>query len=116
LNAKDQIVLLKIDVDGNLTNIKPTENLYVYNYSLLQNYPNPFNSTTKIKYQIPELSFVTFKVYDVLGNKITILVNEEKPAGSYEVEFTAKDLPSGIYFYQLKAGNFAETKKMILLK
>ncbi len=85
-------------------------------FLLSQNYPNPFNPTTKIKYQIPELSFVTIKVYDVLGNEITILVNEEKPAGSYEIEFSASTFPSGIYFYQLKAGSFVETKKMVLLK
>ena len=59
---------------------------------------------------------ITFKVYDVLGNEIATLVNEEKPAGSYEVEFIAKDFPSGVYFYQLKAGTFMQTKKMILLR
>jgi hypothetical protein len=85
-------------------------------YLLSQNYPNPFNPTTTIKYQIPELSFVTIKVYDVLGNEISTLVNEEKPVGSYEVEFNATALPSGIYFYRLQAGSFVETKKMILLK
>ena len=85
-------------------------------YSLLQNYPNPFNPTTTIKYQIPELSFVTIKVYDVLGNEIATLANEEKPVGSYEVEFDGSELTSGIYFYKLQAGDFIETKKMILLK
>jgi photosystem II stability/assembly factor-like uncharacterized protein len=84
--------------------------------NLKQNYPNPFNPTTKINYQIPELSFVTLKVYDVLGNEIATLVSEEKPAGSYEVEFSAMGLPSGIYFYKLQAGSFIETKKMVLLK
>jgi len=93
----------------------------INNYSLNQNYPNPFNPSTKIKYQIPELSFVTLKLYDVLGNEITTLVNEEKPAGKYEVEFNSRGLihqtlPSGIYFYQLKAGSFIETKKMLMLK
>jgi len=85
-------------------------------YDLYQNYPNPFNPTTQIKYQIPELSFVTIKVYDVLGNEIATLVNEEKPAGEYEVEWNSSDFPSSIYFYQLHTGNFIETKKMILLK
>jgi hypothetical protein len=84
--------------------------------SLCQNYPNPFNPTTTIKYQIPEISFVTIKVYDILGNEIATLVSEEKPAGSYDVEFIGDELPSGIYFYQLEAGNFIETKKMVLLK
>jgi len=85
-------------------------------FSLKQNYPNPFNPTTTITYQIPELSFVTLKVYDVLGNEIAILVNEEKPAGIYEVEFGGTGLPSGTYFYRLNAGNFVETKKLVLLR
>ena len=86
-------------------------------FSLFQNYPNPFNPSTTIKYQIPELSFVTLKVYDVLGNEIATLVEEEKPAGTYKVEFYAKGgYASGVYFYQLRAGSFVETKKMILLR
>jgi hypothetical protein len=85
-------------------------------FSLSQNYPNPFNPATTINYQIPELSFVTLKAYDVLGNEIVLLVNDEKQVGSYEVEFDARTLPSGIYFYQLKAQNFVETKKMVLLR
>jgi photosystem II stability/assembly factor-like uncharacterized protein len=83
---------------------------------LEQNFPNPFNPTTKIKYQIPELSFVTIKVYDVLGNKIATLVNEEKTAGTYEITWYAENLPSGVYFYRLQAGDFVETKKMVFLK
>ena len=74
-----------------------------HNFSMLQNYPNPFNPNTTIKYQIPKLSFVTLKVYDVLGNAIATLVNEEKPAGSYEVEFDGIGLTSGIYYYQFRA-------------
>jgi len=85
-------------------------------YSLHQNYPNPFNPSTTIKYQIPELSFVTLKVYDVLGNEVSILVSEEKVIGSYEVELDATGLPSGAYFYRLQAGSFVETKKMVLVK
>jgi len=88
----------------------------VTSYQLKQNYPNPFNPVTTINYQIPELSFVTLKVYDVLGSEVAILVNEEKPIGRYEVEFDGSELTSGIYFYKLQAGNFIETKKMILLK
>jgi hypothetical protein len=88
----------------------------ILSYSLNQNYPNPFNPATTIKYQIPELSFVTLKVYDVLGNEIATLVNEEKPVGSYDIEFDANALPSGIYFYRLQAGSFIETKKMVLMK
>jgi len=85
-------------------------------YILSQNFPNPFNPSTTIKYQILELSFVTLKVYDVLGNEITILVNEEKPVGSYEVSWNASNLPSGIYYYQLASGSFVETKKMVMTK
>ncbi len=83
---------------------------------LSQNFPNPFNPSTIIKYEIPERSFVTLKVYDVLGNVIATLVNEENSAGNYNVEFNAKELSSGIYFYSLSLGNFFSTKKMILIK
>ena len=93
-------------------------------FTLEQNYPNPFNPTTKIKYQIPQRSLVTLEIYDVLGNQVATLVNEENPTGNYEVEFNGTGLPSGIYFYQLGAvhpesssgQSFIETKKMILLK
>ncbi len=86
------------------------------NFALYQNYPNPFNPTTKIKYAIANREFVTLKVYDTLGREITMLVNEEKPAGKYEAEFNGKNLSSGVYFYRLQAGNFSTTKKFILLK
>ena len=98
------------------------EEMGIYDFELSQNYPNPFNPTTKIRFTIPvtlsgvEGSLVTLKIYDVLGNEIATLVNEEKPAENYEVDFDGNGLPSGIYFYQLKAGSFVETKKMILLK
>ncbi len=85
-------------------------------FVLAQNYPNPFNPTTKIKYSVPQASNTTIKVFDVLGNEIETLVNEEKPVGTYELTWNAANLPSGVYFYQLKAGSFIETKKMILLK
>ena len=88
----------------------------VVDYSLSQNYPNPFNPKTKIRYTIPQTAIVMIKVYDVLGNEIAILVNEEKPKGNYEVEFDGSDLASGIYIYQLRAGNFIETKNMTLMK
>jgi hypothetical protein len=87
-----------------------------YSYYISQNYPNPFNPTTSIQYAISSRQFVTLKVYDVLGNEIVTLVNEEKSAGSYEVEFKASNLSSGIYFYSLSAGNYFSTKKMIILK
>ena len=85
-------------------------------YSLLQNYPNPFNPSTKIRWQQPTGSWLTLKVFDVIGNKISTLVDEYKPAGIYEVNFNAANLPSGTYFYKLQAGAFIETKKMILIK
>jgi len=86
------------------------------NFILEQNYPNPFNPRTKISWQSPINSWQTLKLYDVLGIEIATLVDEFKPAGKYEIEFDANDLPSGVYFYQLKSGNNIATKKLILLK
>ncbi len=110
-------------VDDSSDSISPTE------FALMQNYPNPFNPITKIKFTIPQspllggdgrAGLVTLKVYDVLGNEIATLVNEEKPPGTYEVEFSKnlnnQVLTSGMYFYQLKAGLFVEAKKMLLIK
>jgi hypothetical protein len=89
-------------------------------FKLYQNYPNPFNPVTKIKFQIPEFGFVSLKVFDVLGNEVATLVNEERPAGTYEVEFnpasSIKHPASGIYFYQINTSNFVKTRKMLLLK
>jgi len=84
---------------------------------LEQNYPNPFNPSTVINYQFPVASNVSLKVFDVLGNEIATLDDEEKPAGTYSVKFRTQNLQlsSGIYFYRLQAGSFTETKKMILL-
>ncbi|MCF8242751.1 MAG: T9SS type A sorting domain-containing protein [Melioribacteraceae bacterium] len=94
-------------------------------FKLSQNYPNPFNPTTTIKYSIPSsvgdenfrpLHMVTLKVYDILGSEAETLVNELKAPGNYKVEFDATNLAGGIYFYQLRAGNFSDVKKFILLK
>ncbi|MCO6448305.1 MAG: T9SS type A sorting domain-containing protein [Ignavibacteriota bacterium] len=97
-------------------------------FMLYQNYPNPFNPSTKIKYSIPDVSLsqvdrclVTLKVYDILGNEIATLVNEEKSAGEYEIEFNGhsdggNNLSSGVYFYQLQTNNFIQTKKMIFIQ
>lgn len=85
-------------------------------FELNQNYPNPFNPGTKIKYSVPQVSDVVIKVYDSLGNEVVTLVDEEKPAGNYEIRFDGKNLTSGIYFYKLTAGNVVDTKKMILIK
>ena len=98
-------------------NISVVEDLQIpLEYNLKQNFPNPFNPATIITYSIPDLSYVTLKIYNVLGNEVTILVNESKPSGIYNVTFDASDVPSGIYFYTLKAENFSSTKKMIYLK
>jgi hypothetical protein len=90
------------------------------NYSLSQNYPNPFNPITKIQYSIPQSSRVVIKVFDILGSEIETLVNEEKPAGIYELNWNAVSaaggLPSGVYFYQLRAGDYTSVKKMLLIK
>jgi len=92
----------------------------ILEFNLGQNYPNPFNPSTVISYQLPVSGVVTLKVYDILGNEIATLVNEEKQPGNYEAEFDAssgiRNLVSGIYFYQLRAGSFLETKKMVLIK
>ncbi len=99
-----------------VTGLDEATNLQPKYFALEQNYPNPFNPSTKISWQSPVGGHQTLKVYDVLGNEVATLVNEEKPAGVYEVEFDASRLSSGIYFYTLRAGNFIETKKMILMK
>lgn len=85
-------------------------------FVLEQNFPNPFNPSTTFRYSIPTLSKVVIKVYDILGNEIATLMDEEKSVGAYELTWDAADLPSGVYFYQLKAGEYVNTKKMILLK
>lgn len=81
-----------------------------------QNYPNPFNSVTKIKFSIPKPDIVKINIYDVLGNEIQTLLNDYETTGSYEVEFDASRLPSGVYFYRIISGNYSETKKMLLLR
>lgn len=86
------------------------------NFDLKQNFPNPFNPSTRISYAIPSASFVNLKVYDIIGNEIAVLVNEEKQAGNYQIDFDATELTGGVYFYQLLTGSFVETKKMILMK
>ena len=97
------------DIEDELTNLPKK-------FALEQNYPNPFNPNTTVKYSIPQLSFVTIKIYDVLGSEVATLVNEEIPVGTYELSWSAANLPSGVYFYRLQAGSFIETKKLILIK
>jgi hypothetical protein len=85
-------------------------------FILDQNYPNPFNPTTRISFYVPQNSFVTLKIYDLLGTEISTLVNEDRVAGYHKIEFDATQLSSGIYFYKLSAGNFSDMKKMTILK
>ncbi len=96
------------------------EEIKDYKYNLSQNYPNPFNPSTTIKYQLPSDGFVTLRVYDILGREITTLVNEYKQGGSYDVDFNASELSSGIYFYKItangKSGKYTAINKMQLLK
>jgi len=110
-----------VKIGSNISAVHPPNKISVQ-YSLSQNYPNPFNPVTSIQYTVSSRQFVTLIVYDLLGREIATLVNEEKPAGEYEVEFnavgTSRDLslPSGIYFYRLKAGEYSETRKMVLIQ
>jgi len=99
-----------------IDNIKSAINESAEGFNLSQNYPNPFNPSTKMEFEITILGFVSLKVYDMLGNEVATLVNENKPAGNYEVEFNGSSFPSGIYFYKLTFDNSSITKKMILAK
>jgi hypothetical protein len=106
----------------------PGRNVLPEQFMLYQNYPNPFNPSTSIQYAVGNRQFVQLKVYDILGNEVATLVNEEKAPGIYEVKFNShsdggqnlpagrQGLSSGVYFYKLQAGDFVETKKMILLR
>jgi hypothetical protein len=117
--------LRQVDFDGTSSysgEIEVELNPILEKFELSQNYPNPFNPSTKISWQSPVGSHQTIKVFDVLGNEIATLVDEYKPAGSYEIEFNTVEtrhgvsLPSGVYFYQLRTGSFIDAKKMILLR
>lgn len=100
----------------NFTDIKDLHEKSKLNFHLYQNFPNPFNPTTNIQFSVSSREYVQLKVYDILGKEIAILVNEEKPAGKYEVNFNASSLASGVYIYKIQAGGFVSSKKMILLK
>ena len=99
-----------------VTGITSENNQLPTGYNLAQNYPNPFNPSTKINFSIPKSSFVTLKIYDVLGKEVANLVNEQLSAGTYNYNFDASRLTSGIYFYRIQSNDFVETKKMILIK
>jgi len=121
-NSRDNIIAVP-NFNSNsisLISIAPTSvgenNPALSEFKLLQNYPNPFNPKTTINYTITESGVVSIKVFNALGNEIKMLLNEEKQAGSYKIDWNAEGFASGIYFYSLTAGDFKETKKMILLK
>lgn len=129
INPTERILTLPAGIGGDfeityhtlITSIEPNPIANISDFELNQNYPNPFNPSTKIRYKIPSSTtgqdtYVKLIVYDVLGNEIIKLVNEEKPAGNYQVDFNASSLASGVYFYRLQAGSFVGTKKMILLR
>ncbi len=112
-NVEGQLILYRLNpVIGinNQGNIAPSA------FSLLQNYPNPFNPVTKIKFTLQKYSHVTIIIYASDGSEVAVLLNEDMKNGEYEVEFDGRDLPSGVYFYQMEAKDFSETKKMVLIK
>jgi photosystem II stability/assembly factor-like uncharacterized protein len=117
----DSGTILKTTNGGITIGINPVSKIIPKDFSLSQNYPNPFNPTTKIRFDIPQAvgrgdRSVKMRVYDLLGRELSVLVNEELNAGTYEVDFDGSDLPSGVYYYKLATGSYTQTKKMVLLK
>ena len=104
------------ELDLNATGITNNKEIHIKDFNLKQNYPNPFNPSTKIEYSIPHSAFISLKVYNLLGEEVTTLYEGIKNAGNYSVEFNGAGLSSGIYFYRLKAENYMDTKKFVLLK
>jgi hypothetical protein len=113
--STDGVIDLISDIQGRPT-VFNNNTLQPEKYSLAQNYPNPFNPSTTIEYSIPQNSFVSLKIYDMTGREISTLVSKQQETGTYIVDWNASKLSSGVYFYRLNAGNFTETKKMILAK
>jgi hypothetical protein len=103
------------DFLGYVSDVKDAD-LNVNSYQLMQNYPNPFNPSTTIEYTVPKAGFVTLNVYNILGELVKTLVNMDQNTGSYKVIFNARDLPSGIYFYEISTDNFRQSRKMMLVK
>jgi hypothetical protein len=99
-----------------ITGIQQTGTEVPMKYGLEQNYPNPFNPSTTIKFSIPKGGYVEMKLYDILGREVATLVSDPFTAGTYSVEFDASMLSSGVYFYKITAGDFTDTKKMVLIK
>jgi hypothetical protein len=100
----------------NLTGVEPVSGNIPEKFELFQNYPNPFNPVTTIKFDIPDNSNVKLSVFDMLGREVKVLLNENKVAGSYSLDFNAAELSSGTYFYKLEAGKYTDIKKMVLIK
>ena len=111
--SRDDVLVDSYTLHSSINDVKYGS---VINFKLEQNYPNPFNPQTSIKYTVSSRQFVLLKVFDSIGKEVSTLVDEEKPSGTYKVVFSAKNLPSGIYFYTIKAGDFTQTKKMVILK
>ena len=116
--GKYQYRLKQIDFDGTFeySNAIEVEITTLTEFSLEQNYPNPFNPTTLITFGLQEKSIVSLKVFNLIGEEVALLLNEEKAAGVHTLTFNSESLPSGVYFYKLQAGSFTQTKKMILLR
>ncbi|MBV6420611.1 MAG: hypothetical protein DAHOPDDO_01868 [Ignavibacteriaceae bacterium] len=115
-NGDDTVVKEALEWIFNSSDIQSEPLSVISEFNLSQNFPNPFNPTTIIRYQLPVSSDISLKVYDILGNEVVTLVAEYKTAGNYEVKFDARTLTSGVYFYKIQAGNYTNTKKMILMK
>jgi hypothetical protein len=109
-------VTIHIDSVGVLSVEEISNGEIVTNYELQQNYPNPFNPSTNIQFSVPQSSYVTLEVYNLVGERVGILVSEQLSAGAYKYDWNASNLTSGVYFYRLQAADFVETKKMMLLK
>jgi hypothetical protein len=107
---------IRDSVNFTLNQVLTVGNTIPEKYSLHQNYPNPFNPVTNIKFDIPKASYVKINVYNVLGKEVSLLMSENKPAGRYSIDFDASSLTSGVYFYKIDTGDFAETKRMVILK
>lgn len=118
--SKDKIIRVKsvnkfvVNMDEIMTNDKV--NLLPKKYSLKQNYPNPFNPTTNIEYTVPFENYVTLKIFNSLGEEVSVLVDGQKSAGIYNVTWNAQNFSNGVYIYTIRSGNFSDSKKMVLLK
>ena len=114
--ARPALLWMAQFIQNNPMGVEASNSSIPSNYALEQNYPNPFNPATTIRYSIAGTSRVTLRVFDILGRQVRSLVNATQAPGQYAVSFNAQDLSSGVYFYQLSAGSFTETKKLMLLK